>query len=160
LEHDLPVLVHTPHRDKLEGTLRTLQLIEKAGLSPDRVLIDHNNELTVESVSESGCWMGFTIYPFTKMDDHRMVRILEEFGTERILINSAADWGISDPLKVVKTVEAMRAAGFSEAEVERVVWHNPVEFFGQSGRLELDEVEADRRATFQGNSVLRGERSS
>jgi len=160
LEHDLPVLVHTPHRDKLEGTLRTLRLIERAGLSPDRVLIDHNNELTVGPVSESGCWMGFTIYPFTKMDEHRMVRILEEFGTERILINSAADWGISDPLKVVKTVGAMRAAGFDEAGIERVVWHNPVEFFGQSGRLELGEVEADRGATFHGNSVLRGERRS
>jgi uncharacterized protein len=157
-EHELPVLVHTPHRDKLAGTRRTLEIIERSGVPPERVLIDHNNELTVGVVAQTGCWMGFTIYPFTKMDEHRMVRILDEYGTERILINSAADWGISDPLKVVKTVNAMFEAGFGEEEIDRVVWQNPVEFFGQSGRLIIDEVEADRQATFEGNSVLRGER--
>jgi uncharacterized protein len=157
-EHELPVLVHTPHRDKLAGTRRTLEIVEHSGIPPGRILIDHNNELTVGVVARTGCWMGFTIYPFTKMDEHRMVRILEEYGTERVLINSAADWGISDPLKVVKTVNAMSEAGFGEEEIDRVVWQNPVEFFGQSGRLIIDEVEADRQATFEGNSVLRGER--
>jgi hypothetical protein len=75
-----------------------------------------------------------------------------------MLVNSAADWGISDPLKVAKTVAAMREAGFSEDDVDRLVWRNPVEFFGQSGRLELEEVEYDRAETFVGSSVLRGER--
>ncbi len=125
-EHELPVLVHTAHRDKLAGTRRTLEIIERSGVPPERVLIDHNNELTVGVVAQTGCWMGFTIYPFTKMDEHRMVRILDEYGTERILINSAADWGISDPLKVVKTVNAMFEAGFGEEEIDRVVWQNPV----------------------------------
>jgi uncharacterized protein len=156
--HELPVLVHTPHRDKLAGTRRTLEIIERSGVPSEQVLIDHNNELTVGVVAQTGCWMGFTIYPFTKMDEHRMVRILDEYGTERILINSAADWGISDPLKVVKTVNAMFEAGFGAEEIDRVVWQNPVEFFGQSGRLIIDEVEADRQATFEGNSLLRGER--
>jgi hypothetical protein len=90
-----------------------------------------------------------------------MVAILREYGPERVLVNSAADWGKSDPLKVPKTVAAMLEAGFAEAEVQRVVWDNPVEFFGQSGRLELAESGADgvdRMATFAGNSVLRGER--
>jgi uncharacterized protein len=158
-EHELPVLVHTPHRDKLAGTRRTLELVEASGLAPEKVLIDHNNELTVGEVAESGCWVGFSIYPNTKMDEHRMVRVLEQHGTERMLINSACDWGVSDPLKVAKTVEAMRAAGFDDDDVDRVVWQNPVEFFGQSGRLILDELgERDLAATFAGNSVLRGER--
>jgi len=87
-----------------------------------------------------------------------MVRILTEFGTERMIVNSAADWGRSDPLKVFRTAEAMLAAGFSDDEVDRVVWRNPVEFFGQSGRLLLDEVEPDEAATFEGNSILRGAR--
>jgi hypothetical protein len=158
-EHDLPLLVHTPHRDKLTGTQRTLDLLREAGWPPPRTLIDHNNELTVSLVLESGCWSGFSIYPDTKMDETRMVRLLQEFGTERMIVNSAADWGRSDPLKVARTAEAMRAAGFREDDIDRVVWRNPVEFFGQSGRLELDEVAADPAATFAGNSVLRGERA-
>jgi hypothetical protein len=76
-----------------------------------------------------------------------------------MILNSACDWGISDPLKVPKTVEAMRAAGFDDDEIDRVVWRNPVEFFGQSGRLMLDDLsEADMAATFEGNTLLRGER--
>ena len=157
-EHQLPVLVHTPHRDKEAGTRRTLELLEEADFPPGQAVVDHNNELTVGMVLESGCWAGFSIYPFTKMDEHRMVRILEEHGLERMLVNSAADWGISDPLKVSKTVAAMQEAGFSDEDVDRLVWLNPVEFFGQSGRLELEDVEYDRAETFAGSSVLRGER--
>ncbi len=159
MEFELPVLVHTPHRDKLAGTRRTLELVEKAGVPPEMMLVDHNNELTVGDVHASGCWVGFSIYPNTKMDEHRMVRILEKHGTERMLINSACDWGESDPLKVSKTVAAMRDAGFSDEDVEQVVWHNPVRFFGQSGRLMLDEVgQRDLAATHEGNTLLRGER--
>jgi hypothetical protein len=159
-EHGLPVLVHTPHRDKLAGTRRTLAVVRESGLPPERVLIDHNNELTVPVVADSGCWMAFSIYPDTKMDERRMVRVLQEHGTERMLVNSAADWGRSDPLKVAKTAAAMRAAGFSDDQIDTVVWRNPVAFFAQSGRLELDEAEqsASRATTFAGNSVLRGER--
>jgi predicted metal-dependent TIM-barrel fold hydrolase len=158
-EHELPVLVHTPHRDKLAGTERTLELVEGSSLAPERVLIDHNNELTVADVHASGCWVGFSIYPDTKMDEHRMVRILEQYGPERMVINSACDWGVSDPLKVARTVAELREAGFADEEIERVVWDNPVEFFGQSGRLILDELgDRDLATTFAGNSVLRGDR--
>ncbi len=158
-EHDLPVLVHTPHRDKAAGARRSLDLCAEAGLPPERTLVDHLNEVTVGLVRERGCWMGFSIYPDTKMDEARMVRILQEHGTERVLVNSAADWGRSDPLKVAKTAAAMRAAGFGPDEVDQVVWRNPVAFYGQSGRLEL-EAAAQPDATFAGNSVLRGERAA
>jgi uncharacterized protein len=160
-EHDLPALVHTPHRDKLAGTLRTLELVEESELAPERVLIDHNNELTVGEVMPSGCWMGFSVYPNTKMDEHRVVRVFEEHGTDRMLVNSACDWGVSDPLKVAKTAAAMRKAGFDDNEIDKVIWRNPVEFFGQSGRLILDDLGArDLAATFEGNTVLRGERAA
>ena len=159
-EHELPVLVHTPHRDKAAGTSRTLELVERSSLDPERVIIDHNNELTVSEVRESGCWAGFSIYPGTKMDEHRLVRVLEEHGTEKMVINSACDWGVSDPLKVAKSAAAMRSAGFDDNEIDKVVWRNPVEFFGQSGRLILDDLgERDLSATFEGNTVLRGERA-
>ena len=156
--HDLPVLVHTPHRDKAAGTLRTLDVVRESGIDPGRVVVDHNNELTIPMVAGTGCWAAFSIYPHTKMDEVRMVRILQEYGTERMLVNSAADWGRSDPLKVVRTAEEMRRAGFDDDEIDRVVWRNPVAFYAQSGRLELEAVEPDPSATFAGSSVLRGER--
>lgn len=157
-EFELPVLIHTPHRDKREGTLKTIELVLDSPVDPKMVVVDHNNELTVADVLESGCWAGFSIYPSTKMDEYRMVRILEDFGTERMLVNSACDWGISDPLKVPKTADAMREAGFDEDSVRTLVWDNPVEFFNQSGRLILDELaEGDINATFEGNRLARGD---
>lgn len=157
-EHELPVLVHTPHRDKAAGTRRTLDVVRESGLAPERVVVDHLNEVTVGMVAESGCWMAFSIYPDTKMDPDRMVRILREFGVERMLVNSAADWGRSDPLRTALTGAAMLAGGFTEDDVDRVLWQNPVDFYGQSGRLDVSEVDASLAGEFLGNSVLRGGR--
>ncbi|WP_416977551.1 TatD family hydrolase [Streptomyces sp. T028] len=156
VEHGLPVLVHTPHRDKAVGTRRTLDVVRESGIPPEHVLVDHLNELTVAMVADSGCWMGFSIYPDTKMSEDRMVRILQEHGTARMLVNSAADWGRSDPLKTRKTADAMLAAGFDDDTVDQVMWRNPVAFYGQSGRLDLEDVKPDDTALFEGNSIKRG----
>lgn len=158
-EHGLPAMVHTPHRDKLAGTRRTLDLMAQVGLPAGHLLVDHLNELTVDVVDEAGAWMGFSIYPDTKMDPHRMVAILERRGLDRVLVNSAADWGRSDPLTTLKTGEAMLAAGFSDDDVDRVLWRNPVEFYGQSGRLLLEAPQVAATDTFEGSGTLRGERA-
>ncbi|MFC7243936.1 TatD family hydrolase [Catellatospora aurea] len=154
VEYDLPALVHTPHRDKQRGTQRSLDVVKESGIDPGRVVIDHLNEVTVELVRDTGCWLGFSIYPDTKMSPPRMVELLRRHGTERMLVNSAADWGRSDPLLTRATGEAMRAAGFSDDDVDGVLWRNPVEFYGASGRLDLSD--ADAPADFAGNSIKRG----
>ena len=158
---DLPVLVHTPHRDKKKGTERTLAMIKELRFPEERVLVDHNNEETLPLVLATGCWAGHSIYPKTKMDEARMVALVKRFGPDRILVNSAADWGVSDPLKVPKTAAAMREAGIAEATIEQVLWKNPVAFFAQSGRLDVDDVaerpKVEQTRLFEGNSVLRGQ---
>jgi predicted metal-dependent TIM-barrel fold hydrolase len=160
-QFDLPVLVHTPHRDKKQGTIRTIAVVRSLGFPEDRVLIDHNNEETLPIVLESGCWAGHTIYPHTKMDELRMAALVKKYGNNRIIVNSAADWGISDPLKVPKTVAVMREQGIQDDVIQQIVWDNPAAFFGQSGRFDLSGIEArpsiDRSQKFESNSVLRGE---
>jgi uncharacterized protein len=157
----LPILIHTPHRDKKRGTERTLALVKESGIAPGLTLVDHNTEETLPSVLASGCWAGHSIYPNTKMDEQRMVRLIQKYGAERMLINSAADWGISDPLKVPKTAQAMKDAGIGQATIDQVCWTNPVDFFAQSGRFDVKEfgveLNVDQRQLFQGNSVLRGQ---
>jgi predicted metal-dependent TIM-barrel fold hydrolase len=166
LEYSLPAMVHTPHREKLAGTQRTLDVVRESGIAPGMVVVDHLNETNVEMVKDAGAWMGFSIYPDTKMDEQRMVAILTRYGTERVLVNSAADWGRSDPLKTVSTAHAMLAAGFTADDVDTVLWRNPVEFYSQSGQLILDPIPGfdaaelpDATAGFEGNSVLRGARA-
>ena len=161
LEYDLPVLVHTPHRDKKNGTIRTIGLIREVGIPEERVLIDHNNEETLPLVLDTGCWAGHSIYPNSKMDENRMALLVKQYGSERIIINSAADWGISDPLKVPKTVAKMREMGIAEDVIQTVVWDNPVAFFSQSGNLDVDDIDKrpsiNQTQLFDGNSVLRGQ---
>jgi predicted metal-dependent TIM-barrel fold hydrolase len=155
IEHGLPALVHTPHRDKARGALRSIDVIRESGIEPGRVVLDHLNEVTVVPALEAGVWAGFSIYPDTKMSPPRMVEILRKYGLDRVLVNSAADWGRSDPLLTLRTAEAMLEAGFSSDDVDRVFWRNPVEFYAQSGRLDL-AVPDSAEASFAGNSILRG----
>ncbi|MFF3276147.1 TatD family hydrolase [Streptomyces chrestomyceticus] len=154
VDHGLPALVHTPHRDKAAGLRRTLDVLRESDLPPDHVVLDHLNETTVGAATDSGCWLGFSLYPDTKMDPDRMVRILRLHGTGRVLVNSAADWGRSDPLQTRRVGEAMLAAGFTEDDVDQVLWRNPVEFYGLSGRLDLSTPSPG--ALHEGNSILRG----
>jgi len=159
-EYNLPVLIHTPHRDKKRGTERSIALVKETGIDETRVLVDHLTETTLPLVLETGCWRGHSIYPNTKMSEERMVALLKQYGTEKMIVNSAADWGVSDPLKVPKTADAMRAAGFGQGDIERVLFANPIAFYAQSGRIALadfGDAKIDQRLLYQDNSVLRGQ---
>jgi predicted metal-dependent TIM-barrel fold hydrolase len=159
MAHDLPILVHTPHRDKVRGVERTLAIVREMRVPAERVLVDHNTEETVPLVVGTGCWIAFSIYPDTKMTEERVAGIFERYGVERMIVNGASDWGRSDPLKVPRTVLHLRGRGFPERDIERLVWTNPVAFFSQTGRLdpaELDQPIAVDRGLYAGNSLLRG----
>jgi predicted metal-dependent TIM-barrel fold hydrolase len=135
--HDTLVLVHTPHlEDKLKGTRLILDAIRNHGrLRPERVLIDHVEEHTVRMVLDAGFWAGMTLYPDTKCTAARAVDIIEMHGTERLWINSAGDWGHSDPLAVPKAAVTMRARGHAAEAVARITLDNPRTFLGQSPRF-------------------------
>ncbi len=158
---DMPVMIHTPHRNKKEGTLRSMDVCLEQGLAPGKVVIDHNNEETAKEVLDRGFWAAFTLYPKTKMGSQRMVEIVRRFGSERIIADSSADWGISDPLAVPKTAQLMLDSGIPFATVEKVCYANALEVYGQSGQFNesdwLDEKSVDRTSLFEGNSVLRGQ---
>ncbi len=160
-EFDMLVQVHTPHRDKKSGTTRSMDVAIEMGMEPGRVVIDHNNEETVEEVLDRGFWAAFTIYPHTKMGNERMVEIARKYGSERIFIDSSSDWGVSDPLAVPKTAHLMLERGIAARDVEEICYGNALQAFGQSGQMKeehwLDPAPIDQRMLFEGNSVLRGQ---
>ncbi|GAB2775101.1 TatD family hydrolase [Rhabdobacter roseus] len=156
----LPVQVHTPHRDKKQGTERSMAIALEHGLDPSWVIIDHNNEETVQSVLDQGFYAAFTIYPFTKMGNERMVKVLEKYGPERIMINCAADWGISDPLALPKTAALMKMRGIPDEAIRLVTYQNAIDAFGKSGQIDVADFEnglaVDQSQKFNGNTILRG----
>lgn len=160
-EFDMLVQVHTPHRDKKSGTTRSMDVAIEMGIDPERLVIDHNNEETVQEVLDRGFWAAFTIYPHTKMGNERMVEIARKYGSDHIFIDSSADWGVSDPLAVPKTGRLMLERGIAARDVEAICYGNALKAFGQSGQMKeehwLDPEPIDQRMLFEGNSVLRGQ---
>ncbi|MBO3458960.1 TatD family hydrolase [Aetokthonos hydrillicola] len=158
---DSIVLIHTPHRNKKAGTSRSMDVCIEHGLSPSRVIVDHNNEETVKEVLERGFWAAFTIYPHTKMGNARMVEIVRHYGSDRIIVDSSADWGISDPLAVPKTAQLMLDRGIPENHVRAVCYENALLAYSQTGQMQasdwLNPSPIDQRQMFSGNSVLRGQ---
>jgi hypothetical protein len=159
---DLPVMIHTPHRDKKRGTSRSMDVCDEHGMDPAKVVVDHNNEETVKETLERGYWAGFSIYPSTKMGNARMVEILRQYGARQVIVDSACDWGISEPLGVAKTAKLALQQGIPEADVRLACYQNALAAYGQSGQMKeedwLNPVAIDQRAVFEGNSILRGGR--
>ena len=156
-----PILVHTPHRAKKEGTLRSMDVLEEHGVPPHLAIIDHNNEETVREVLDRGYWAGFTIYPDTKMGKDRMANVVQEYGSERIIVNSSADWGVSNPLSVPDCAAVMRERGIDEADITKVTYQNAIDSYAASGQFNPSDWEEsfsyDQAELMEGNSVLRGQ---
>jgi len=160
-ELDMVVQVHTPHRDKKAGTIKSMEVCLEHGLDPSRVIIDHNNEETVEEVLNRGFIAAFTIYPNTKMGNERMVEVVRKYGSTDIIVDSSADWGVSDPLAVPKTASLMLKSGIAKEHVVKTCYQNALDVFGENGKMKasdwLNAKGIDQTELFNNNSVLRGQ---
>ncbi len=144
-ERDMVVIIHLPHVDKLRGTKRTVEIVKAADMNPDRVIIDHNTEETMAISKASGCYCGMTVYPISKLTPQRVSNIIRTFGSERMIVNGSADWGVSDPLSLVKVVDFMSQDGHDASTVENLVFRNAMAFYGGSKnwKPELDLTPID-----------------
>ncbi len=142
------VLVHTPHlADKYQGTRMILDMVRgESGVAPERVCIDHVEEHTIRAALDAGHWGGMTLYPITKCTPARAADMIEVYGPERVMVNSAGDWGHSDPLAVPEFIFEMRSRGHSDALIRRVVFENPLAFFSQCPRFRPEKFVAEPQA--------------
>jgi predicted metal-dependent TIM-barrel fold hydrolase len=141
-KHNQLILVHTPHlEDKLKGTRLIVDVLKSdRRIKPGRVIIDHVEEHTVKLVLDAGMWAGMTLYPESKCTPPRAVDMVEVYGNERVWMNSACDWGVSDPLAVPKTALEMRKRGHSEEAIDKLIFQNPVKFLGQCPKFTVRDV--------------------
>jgi uncharacterized protein len=140
--HNQMILVHTPHlEDKLKGTRLIIDVLKSdPRIQPERCIIDHVEEHTIQLVLEAGFWAGMTLYPESKCTPARAIDMVEVYGNERVWMNSACDWGISDPLAVPKTAFEMRKRGHTAEAIDRLVYQNPVRFLSQSPKFKLPKA--------------------
>ena len=143
----MPIIIHTPHVEKLRGTRRIIEIIQCERLDQRRIVIDHNTEETMSLAHATECWCAMTVYPISKLTPQRVSEIIRQFGSERMIVNGSADWGISDPLSLPKVVEHLRRDGHDETTIQRLVFENANAFYSQSPKWqpELNLVPVDPR---------------
>ncbi len=136
---DSLILVHTPHlEDKLKGTRLILDVLRSdKRIRPERCIIDHVEEHTVQMVLDAGFWAGMTLYPESKCSPARAIDIIENYAHERLWMNSACDWGVSVPLAVPRTALEMRRRGHSAEFIDKMIFQNPARFMGQCPKFKL-----------------------
>ncbi len=160
-ELNMTVQIHTPHRDKKAGTLKSMEVCLEHGLDPSNVIIDHNNEETVKAVLDKGFIAAFTIYPKTKMGNARMVEVVRKFGSNNIIVDSSADWGVSDPLAVPKTASLMLKSGIAKEDVIKTCYQNALDAFSKNGKMKeehwTNKEGINQSQLYNDNSVLRGQ---
>ena len=139
---DQLILVHTPHlEDKRKGTRLIMDVLKNdPRIKPERCIIDHVEEHTIKMVLDEGFWAGMTLYPESKCSPPRAIDMLEVYGTERIWMNSACDWGISVPLAVPNTMLEMRRRGHQRDWIDKVSFQNPAAFMQQSPKFAMPTV--------------------
>jgi len=146
-ERNMPVIIHLPHTGKVRGVRRSIEILREQNTDPSRIILDHNTEETIRLSLDSGCYAGLTVYPISKLTPERVSEIVRKHGSERIIVNGSADWGISDPLSLVRVTKYMADNGHKPETIRNLVFQNAMKFYGHSPKWkpELDLVPVDPR---------------
>ena len=74
------------------------------------------------------------VCPFglSKCTPQRAADMIERYGPERLMANSAGDWGPSKPTAIPDLIMELKKRGHSKELIQRVVYENPMTFFSQS----------------------------
>ena len=60
----------------------------------------------------------------SKLTPERVSNIIRQYGSERVIVNGSADWGVSDPVALPKVVAYMQDDGHDEDTIQRLVFGN------------------------------------
>jgi predicted metal-dependent TIM-barrel fold hydrolase len=134
----MPVIIHLPHIPKEQGARIIVDIIKAEGVSQNRILIDHNTEVSIAIARETSCYCGLTVYPFSKLDPQRALEIVRQEGSEKMIISGSADWGVSDPLSLVKVINHFRQMGEPENVIQKLIRDNAGDLYGHSPHWKPD----------------------
>lgn len=128
-EAGIEAMIVTPPRDlRVTLTYKMMLRLEKLRVDPARVLVTHVDATTLVNVVQSGFGAGVAVGAST-LEPRRAARVVREaieaLGSyDRIALSSALRVGGSDLLAIPKTVEALRALGSGDGEVEALIEGN------------------------------------
>ena len=137
-EREMPVIVHLPHVPKTEGARIIVDIIRAEGATEERILLDHNDEDSIEVSRGTDCYCGMTVYPYSKLTPERVSEIIARHGAEKMIVSGSADWGVSDPVALAKVVGHLAETGHDETALRKLVRDNPMDLYGHSPNWDPD----------------------
>lgn len=138
--NECPVIIEAPIRSaEFERLLAVLRQALEDGLArPERVCMIDLNFDKLKAVRQLGLGAyGLPVSPKVdglfclreKLDFHEVLRVLDAFGKERLMLNSGLHVGFADPLALPKTILRLRVSGLDEQTLQSLASTNAEGFF-------------------------------
>jgi predicted metal-dependent TIM-barrel fold hydrolase len=125
----LPAIVHTPRSRKRQAVERILDLLSKSRLEPEKILLDHLNEDTLDLVLDSNCWLGLAVHP-AKLSPDQAAGLVAKYGPGRFVLSTDMGASASWLFGIPATVSAMQDRGLGDDVIRAVVYHNAASLLG------------------------------
>ncbi|WP_202319334.1 TatD family hydrolase [Archaeoglobus neptunius] len=123
---DIPCIIHTPRKNKREITEKILKILGDSGFPDELAVIDHVNFENLDLALKTECWIGLTVQS-GKLSPEDVVKIIEEYGCERFMLNS--DVGYRDTEFTTVAIAAEKIAGsVGQDEAKKVALKNARKF--------------------------------
>jgi len=119
-------IIHTPRKNKIDITEKTIEILERVGFPENRIVIDHVSIKTVDYVLKKGYHAGMTVEE-GKLSIDEVIQIVESHGFDNLVLNS--DTGFSPSEKVMVAKAAQKLEDKFGKEAEKIYWSNAIDFF-------------------------------
>lgn len=125
-ENGYNVIAHTPRSNKSEVTRKIVELLDE-NIKPELVQLDHIDFSIVDSVIDKNYTLGITVQPL-KMSTNDTVKLLNEYGFDKFVLDSDISYAPSNPLSLPETKHELEKDGFNKKSIDKVMYKNVLKF--------------------------------
>lgn len=120
---DIPCVIHTPRANKREITQKILEILESLSFPSELAVVDHVNFENLDLLLKKDYWIGLTVQA-GKLSAEEVADIIENYGSEKFIVNSDAGYGNDFVTSVAETAKIIGK------EANRICLKNAERFIG------------------------------
>lgn len=125
----LPVILHTPRKNKKRITERILKILSDSSLDPGRVMLDHLDKEVASEVLGFGGWLGLSVHP-TKLRPVDAADLVKQYGSLRFILDTDMGANPSYLFGIPAAMSAMADLEVDEETIRAVARDNLRAFLG------------------------------
>lgn len=125
-ENGYNIIVHTPRTNKKEVTNQIVKLLDEH-INPKLVQLDHIDFSIIDSLIDKEYTLGITVQPL-KMSTDETVKMLEEYGYDKFVLDSDISYAPSNPMSLPETKHELEKKGVDKNSIDKVMYKNVLKF--------------------------------